>query len=210
MKPSSIFMKVIMAITGLLWLGFVISHLSANLVMYAGPTTFNAYPEMLRKFGVLLWVAEAGLVVLLASHVFSAIRLTSLNKSARPREYEAKATQGKATFASRSMIVGGLILLIFLVTHIWMFKFGDWSGEHGLWGLVMRTFENPLMVAWYVLAMLALGLHLSHGFGSAFQTLGIFKPAWRKLLWRVGAGVGWLIAVGFATIPIWAFMSKGS
>lgn len=210
MKLSSILMKVLMALTGLAWVGFLVSHLAANLVMYAGPEQFNAYPEALRKFGVLLWVAEAGLVLLLATHVFSAIKLTMLNREARPTNYDSKSTLGRATLASRTMIVGGLILLVFLVLHIFTFKFGDWTGQGGLWGLVMRTFENPLIVAWYVLAMLALGLHLSHGVGSAFQTLGVFKPTWRKMLWKIGYGFGWAIALGFATIPIWAFMNKGS
>ena len=107
------------------------------------------------------------------------------------------------------MTYGGIILLVFLVSHVWMFKFGDWTGQDGLYGLVMRTFENPLMVAWYVLAMLALGLHLSHGIGSAFQTLAIFKPTWTKGLRGFGFYLGWLLAFGFITIPVWAFLTKG-
>jgi succinate dehydrogenase / fumarate reductase, cytochrome b subunit len=121
-----------------------------------------------------------------------------------------KTTAGEATLASRSMVIGGVIIAIFLVTHLVMFKFGDWSGEYGLWGLVMRTFSSPMMVAWYELAMLALGLHLSHGFASAFQTLGTTKPRWRQKMRRLGLVLGWVIAAGFMALPLWSYTQRGS
>jgi succinate dehydrogenase / fumarate reductase cytochrome b subunit len=128
------------------------------------------------------------------------------NRRARPVDYHAKATAGGATLASRTMAIGGVVLAFFVITHVKMFKYGDQSNAEGLWGLVVHTFHNPLVVAWYLLAMGALGLHLSHGFSSAFQTLGAGKPAWRTNLRRAGFALGWLIAIGFMSFPVWSFL----
>jgi len=202
---ASIIKKVVMAITGLAWFGFLITHLAANLLIYQGSDTFNAYPEQLRKFGFLLYVAEAGLVVLLAGHVFAAIKTTAENKRARGAPYAVRSTNGRATFASRTMVFGGLLLLVFLVLHIKTFKFGDWSGPNGLWGLVVETYKSPLIVAWYVLALIALGLHLSHGLASSMQTLGLGSPIWRRRFALIGFLAGWLMAGGFMSLPIWCY-----
>jgi succinate dehydrogenase / fumarate reductase cytochrome b subunit len=203
---ASIIKKVVMAITGLAWFGFLITHLSANLLIYQGAETFNAYPVALRKFGFLLYVAEAGLVLLLVGHIWAAIKVTVENRRARGTGYAVRATNGKATFASRTMVYGGLLLLVFLVIHIKTFKFGDWDRANGLWGLVVETFKNPLYTGWYVLAMLALGLHLSHGLASSMQTFGFGRPIWRKRFHVLGFVIGWLMAGGFASLPIWCYL----
>jgi succinate dehydrogenase / fumarate reductase cytochrome b subunit len=202
---TSIIKKVVMAITGLAWFGFLITHLSANLLIYQGAETFNAYPEALRKFGFLLYIAEAGLVLLLAGHVFAALKTTFENRSARGARYAVRATNGRATLASRTMVWGGMIILVFLVLHIRTFKFGDWDKPNGLWGLVVETYKNPLMTGWYVLAMIALGLHLSHGLASSLQTLGLGRPVWRARFHTIGFIVGWLMAGGFMSLPIWCY-----
>ncbi len=209
MKLASVITKVLMALTGLAWLGFLVAHLSGNFLLFAGPEAFNGYAKGLASLGPLLIVAEVGLVALLALHVASAVKVTSRNRQARAQGYEVKATQGQATAASRLMVVGGIVLLTFILLHVATFKFGDHDGENGLWGLVVRTFQNPIWVAWYAVAMAALGLHLSHGFGSAFQTLGIFKPAWRAQLRKLGVALGWLIAAGFVSMPIWGLLVAG-
>lgn len=206
MRLTSILLKVLMALTGLAWFGFLISHLLANLLILKGtPDGLNDYSAGLAKFGPLLWVAEAGLIVLLLSHIGSAIMVTRKNKAARPQGYAASAKVGEASLASRTMLFGGLLLLAFLVIHVRMFKFGDWSGGDGLYGLVIRSFKNPLIVGFYVASCLALGLHLSHGVASAFQTLGLLKPSWRPKLREIGFAVGWTMALGFAMLPIWSF-----
>jgi succinate dehydrogenase / fumarate reductase, cytochrome b subunit len=202
---TSIIKKVVMAITGLAWFGFLITHLSANFLIYQGAESFNAYPEALRKFGFLLYVAEAGLVLLLAGHVIAALRVTFENRRARGTGYAVRKTNGRATLASRTMAIGGVILLVFLVLHIRTFKFGDWTQAHGLWGLVVTTYKNPLMAAWYVLAMIVLGLHLSHGLASSLQTLGFGKPIWRERFHWIGFVTGWLMAGGFMSFPIWCY-----
>jgi succinate dehydrogenase / fumarate reductase cytochrome b subunit len=90
-----------------------------------------------------------------------------------------------------------------------MFKFGNQAGEHGLWGLVVRSFKSPWITLGYIVALLALGFHLSHGFGSAFQTLGMTQPQWRAGLRKTGQVLGWLLAGGFILLPLWAlFFAK--
>lgn len=207
MSLASIVKKTAMAATGVAWMLFLVGHLTGNFLLFQGPEKFNAYAHFLESTGVLLYVAEIGLIVFLAAHIYSGIKVSIENRSARPQDYEVKRTNGKATVFSRSMMVGGVIIAIFVVTHVIMFKFGDHDGVDGLHGLVVRTFQNPLMVAWYILAMVAIGMHLSHGFGSAFQTLGVSKTAWRERLRNTGVVFGWVIAGGFISLPIWAFLA---
>lgn len=204
----SIVKKTAMALTGLAWFVFLIGHLTGNFLLFKGESAFNAYAEFLEGTGALLYLAEVGLVVFLVAHIYSGIRVSMENRRARPFEYEIRKTNGKATVYSRSMLIGGVIIAVFIVLHVLTFKFGDHHGEGGLYGLVIRTFQNPLTVAWYGLAMVAIGMHLSHGFGSAFQTLGVAKTAWRGRLRIAGVVFGWLIAGGFMVLPIWAFIFR--
>lgn len=203
---TSILKKTLMALTGLAWFGFLIGHLTGNFLLFSGAEAFNEYAHFLESTGAILYLAEIGLVVFLATHIYSGIKVSLENRNARPSEYEVKTTNGQATVFSRSMLVGGVIMAIFIVTHIFTFKFGTRHPEEGLYGLVMESFQNPLTVAWYVLAMLALGMHLSHGLGSAFQTLGLSKSEWRERLRGAGMVFGWVIAGGFLSLPIWAFV----
>lgn len=207
MSAASIIKKSLMAITGLLWTGFLIGHLTGNFLLFQGPEKFNAYAAFLESTGGLLIAAEAALVVFLATHIYWAISVSKQNKAARPDDYEVKTTNGRASAFSRSMLVGGIVMLVFIITHVWMFKFGNHGGVDGLYGLVVRSFGNPLTVAWYVLAMVAIGMHLSHGFGSAFQTLGVSHTAWRTRLRNGGVVFGWLVAGGFMSLPIWAYVA---
>jgi succinate dehydrogenase / fumarate reductase cytochrome b subunit len=207
MTLTSIVKKAVMAVTGLAWVLFLVFHLGENLFLWAGPERFNSWVHWLASWPVPLIAAEIGLVVFLVLHMGNAWRVTNENYAARPQGYLMKApTSGSSTFASRTMWYGGLILLIFLIIHVWMFKFGDHSGEHGLWGLVVRSFKNPWIALGYIIAMVPLGLHLSHGFASAFQTLGVLKPHWRQGFRRTGQFFGWVIAGGFILLPLWALL----
>jgi len=205
MNYASILKKIAMAVTGLAWFGFVIGHLAGNLLILQGPEAFNAYAAFLEGTGELLIVAEVSLIALLLVHVWMGAKVTLENRKARARGYAVNQANGQASIASRSMAVAGIILLAFIVTHVKMFKYGDKEGVDGLWGLVIRTFQDPLMVGWYVLAMLALGLHLSHGFGSALHTLGVVRPSLRLKFKKLGVTLGWVIALGFIGLPLYAF-----
>ena len=213
---TSILKKVIMAITGLGWFVYVILHLAGNLLLMRGPETYNAYSEFLVS-NPLIIPAEIGLLVFLLAHLASAWRVSRENSATRPQPYlervlstqegaPASATRWHSTFASRTMWYGGVILLLFLIVHVWMFKYGNRSGEHGLWGLVVRSFKNPWISVAYILAMLPLGLHLSHGFTSALQTLGLIKPRWYPGLKKFGQVCGWVLAAGFILLPLWVLL----
>lgn len=101
----------------------------------------------------------------------------------------------------------GMIIFAFLILHIWRFKFGSKNGDGKLWGMVITEFQNPVILIIYLIAMLALGFHIAHGISSAFQSLGLFSNNRHKLR-RAGLIIGWMIALGFASIPIWAYLTK--
>lgn len=210
MKVTSILTKVFMAVTGLAWIGFLIGHLIGNLQIFGGRDGgLHEYGLFLRELGhgAAVPLVEVGLVAFLLAHVFAGIRAQKANNAARRQSYAVKANAGESTFASRTMILGGVLILAFIVVHLATIKL-QWDpdqGEH-LWDLTMRTLQNPLIGGFYILCMIPLGLHVSHGFGSAFQTLGIFRPDWRDKLRSFGRAFGWLIALGFISFPVWALL----
>ncbi|NLC57590.1 MAG: succinate dehydrogenase cytochrome b subunit [Armatimonadetes bacterium] len=207
MAFSSILKKVAMALTGLGMFLFLIGHLAGNLLLLKGPDSFNGYAAFLAKIPLVVPV-EIGLLLLALLHIASAVSVTLGNWTARPQRYAVKRTAGSSTFASRTMWIGGLVLAVFIPLHVWMFKYGDHHGPQELYGLVMRSFQNPLIAFGYAFAMIPLGLHLSHGFASAFQTLGINRPRLRPRLRAAGAVLGWLIALGFLVLPFWGFFGQ--
>lgn len=214
----SIVKKAFMAVTGLGLFVFLITHLAGNLFIYAGPAAFNGYAEML-EHNPLIVPAEIGLIIIFLWHIYLAIKLTIENKAARPVGYQHRNTAGESTLASRTMIYTGIVIFIFVILHVAAFKFGmkkipldNRFGQPGermaLWELVIDTFQNPMVVAWYVLAMILLGFHISHGASSALQSLGIIKSNWRGPSRWIGALIGWAIAIGFALMPIYAYIVK--
>ena len=208
---SSIGMKWTMALSGLLLFLFVVVHLLGNLQLYAGPDKINDYAEGLRHLGPLLWMARIGLLVLFGAHVVSAIRLTQLNRSARPVPYAVVSPQVSG-YAARSMLMGGLIVLGFLGYHLAHFTFGlthpeqfalhDAQGRHDVYGMVVLAFRQPLVAIFYILAMVPLAMHLSHGVSSAFQTLGASSPKYNTLLRALGPTVGAIVFIGNVSIPL--------
>jgi len=207
MKWSTILNKVIMAITGLALVGFLISHLTGNLKLYLGSEEFNHYAKFLEDLGPALYVAEIGLVTLFLVHIIMAIKLTLANKAARPIGYGTKTTAGESTLGSRTMFISGLVILIFVFVHVSGFKYGDRPGG-SLWQLVVDKFSNPGIAAFYVVCMLFLGMHLSHGIASAFQSLGLRNSSGHPKLRYLGPLLGWGIALGFASFPLWVLAAK--
>ena len=209
---SSIGKKQLMAITGLLLSGFLIAHLLGNFLLMAGADAFNLYAYKLTSTP-LIYIAEAGLVAIFLGHLGLAMKLTQENKAARgPQGYYMKTKTGKgSTLASSTMIYSGIIIGIFLVTHLMHFKFGSYY-ETKVNGVVMRDlyrtviefFQNPLFVAWYVAAMILLGLHLSHGVQSAFQSFGLRHHVYTPIIKKASLTFSLLVAAGFAALSIWA------
>lgn len=205
---KSIVKKALMALTGLGLVGFLITHLAGNIYLFSGPAKFNAYALFLEQNPFLI-VAELGLLAIFIIHIIAAINVTLANRAARPQGYESKQTAGESSFASRTMFWTGVVILFFVVVHVKMFKYSsEKDGVDGLWGHVIRDFAKPEVLGFYVFCMLALGLHLSHAIGSAFQSLGLRNDSGRPKLGGLGPLLGWGLALGFASLPLWAFVTK--
>lgn len=207
--------KVLMGVTGLIWSGFVLAHMLGNLLLFVGPEAYNRYAHFLTS-GSIIYVAEAALILSILVHVVMALRLTWLNRRARGPQRYAMSPQGEKapSLASRTMAVHGTIILVFLITHLLGFKFGTYyeTAVNGvvmrdLYRLVVEVFSNPLAVGWYLLALVLLGMHLSHGFGSVFQSLGLMNRKNREFFRRLSMAYALLVTLGFVAQPIYIFIA---
>src|SRR5258708_21750901 len=179
---SSIGKKFTIAVTGIIFIVFVIGYLVGNLEIYLGPDHTNWYAEFLRSTGPLLWIVRIILLAAVIVHIVATVQLTVENRRAKPKKYRVKAPQA-STFASRTMIYSGLLVLCFVIYHLLHFTFQttnpefltltDGQGRHDVYHMVILGFRQPLISFFYILALFLLSVHLSHGFASVTQTLGI-------------------------------------
>lgn len=204
---SSLGGKYLVAITGLMLTGFVIGHLSGNLLVFAGPEALNAYAAQLKALGPLLWVARIGLLAAFVLHLAMAARLTIQNRLARPQRYVFDNTM-KATFASRYMIHTGMLTFTFLLFHLAHYTFRLVHAPtlkveaHDVYGMLVAGFSDPLISGFYVLSIAALAMHLRHGVSSAFQTFGVRHPNISPLVNKAGITVAVIVFFGFSSIPV--------
>ncbi len=215
---STLGKKYLMAISGLLLILFVIGHMVGNLQIFLGPDTLNAYGAFLKSKPAMLWGARSGLLLLVALHIWSAITLAAKNRDARPVRYQVQRSVG-ASYASRTMVFSGLIVLAFIIYHLLHFtvgafdpevlKFEDSEGRHDIFRMVVLGFSHPLVSSFYIFAMALLCLHLSHGVSSLFQSLG-FRSGQQKI-WanRIALLLAWGIFLGNSSIPIAILMGFG-
>ena len=206
---STIGKKVVMAVTGALLVGFVLTHLAGNLLLYQGPEALNAYGHELREFlhGWGLWIARAGLLAAVVLHIASAAALTRGELAARPVRYR-QWKPAKSTYASRTMRWGGVIVLVFLVYHLMHFTFGNAHPdfvEGDVYHNVVAGFRSAPVVFFYVLAMVLLALHLRHGVWSAFQTLGVSHPRWLAAAQALAVAVALVVFAGNVSFPLSVF-----
>jgi len=207
---SSIGSKFFMAVTGLVMLGFVLGHLTGNLLIYQGPKAVNDYAHWLHSHTGMLWAVRVVLLGTLALHIATGIRLWLSNKAARPQPYAREATV-VATWASRQMVLTGVLLLVYVVYHLLHLTFHTIDtgamqpgpdGQLDVYAMLVSGFRHPLVALSYVVAQLVLGLHLIHGVGSMFQTFGWTHPLFRP----VGVFLGWVlpiaIVIGYVSIPV--------
>ena len=194
-----------MGLTGLLLVGFLIEHLAGNLTLFQDDdgSAFQAYKEGLESFGPLLTILEVGLFLVFGAHIAVALKLSLENREARKQGYVVRSNRGKATAASLSMLATGSIVLIFLIKHV-VFDFRFNHGYHEAPAdTVKETLASPFTGFFYLAAVGILGLHLAHGFRSAFQSLGVSHPKLDPLLDRAGIALAVALAVGFAAFPVY-------
>ncbi|XBB67754.1 succinate dehydrogenase cytochrome b subunit [Nocardioides sp. WV_118_6] len=212
---STIALKLLMAVSGLLFIGFVLGHMYGNLKAFAGEESFNEYAHHLRVLGEpmlpysgFLWIMRVGLILALIAHVASAVILARRAAKARPVKYAVKKNNGSSV-SSRTMRWGGVTLLVFIIWHLLNFTIvkinpsnGDTGGENP-YRLMVDSFDVWWITVIYLLAMVALGMHLHHGTFSSLQTLGFTGSAVARTRARAA---GWVVAIvvagGFALVPL--------
>jgi succinate dehydrogenase / fumarate reductase cytochrome b subunit len=201
---STIGKKIVMAATGLIMVAFVIGHVLGNLLAFAGAEHINAYSAFLHGTGELLWAVRLVLFVSVILHIVAATQLTLIERAARPVGYARRQYQA-ATIASRTIRWGGVLLAVFIVFHLLHMTTGtvhpDFR-EGDVYHNLVTGLSVPWVAAFYVVAMLALGLHLYHGAWSSFRTLGLDKPSANPLRRPIVAGLAILVAALFAAIPL--------
>ena len=213
---SSIGRKQLVAVTGLLLCGFLVGHLTGNFLLLVGPDAFNLYAHKLASLGPLLYLVEAGLLVVFLVHLGLALKLNLENLKARGgvKRYHLKKKTGRGTtFMSQTMPYTGLVLLVFIILHLMNLKFGT-HYEVEIDGVVMRNiykttmeyFRSPIVAGWYVFAMICTALHTAHGFSSACQSMGWNSGKYFKNVKRLGYLYAVLVGGGFAFLTVWAHL----
>ena len=214
---STIGKKVLMGVTGLALVGFLFVHLAGNLLLLLPDSKyFNKYTYTLESLGVGLYILEALLAFAFLTHIYAGVSVSIRNRRARPVSYAYSGDAGgvsKKSVASISMIYTGLIMFAFLIWHIAAFKFGasdtvtvDGVAMRDLYGVVERGFSQEWITALYLLVMVLMGVHLRHGFWSAFQSLGASHPRYTPIISAAGIFVAAALAVGFLVIPILVYV----
>ncbi|MET3962908.1 succinate dehydrogenase / fumarate reductase cytochrome b subunit [Marmoricola sp. OAE513] len=215
---STVFLKILMAVSGFVFIGFVLGHMYGNLKAFQGQEKFDEYAHHLRVLGEpmlphegFLWIMRVGLILALIVHVYAAATLWKRAQRARTVKYQVKKHTG-AIFASRLMRWGGVTLLLFLIWHLLEFTIvkvnvGDGAtqidGHDSPYLLLVSSFDVWWLTVIYLIAMLALGAHLHHGVWSATQTLGLTGSVrTRKLAKRTAFGLAVLISGGFSLVPL--------
>lgn len=213
---SSLGKKFIMAVTGFFLFAFVAGHLVGNLQIFLGPEAINRYGHFLQSNVELLWPVRLGLLAIIGLHIWSAVQLSAENKAARPVGYGNYRPVG-STFASRTMLMSGLIVFCFIVYHILHYTvrvqainltgqsfahMPDIENRHDVFRMMVIGFSHPLVVLFYVVGVGLLCLHLSHGASSMFQSLGWKNRAYGPFLDKAAQIVAIAIFVGYISIPV--------
>lgn len=216
MRPTSLWrstvgMKILMALSGVILVGFVVAHMAGNLKAFAGAESFNAYAEFLRDVGYplvphqgLLWMLRVGLLAAVVVHVWSAVVLTRRSREARQVPYRKQESQ-VFSYASRTMRWGGGIILAFVLYHLAHMTTGaahpSFEAGNAYHNLV-AGFQSPLVVAFYLLAVTMLAFHLYHGIWSVFQTLGASNPRYNAVRRPLAGAITAVTWGGFVIVPV--------
>lgn len=199
---SSIGKKLMMSVTGLCFICFLAVHLGGNMTLYANANMFNAYAEHLHSYGPLITIAEWGLLALAVIHICTGLYLFYQNLSARPTRYAVNKRAGGRTIGSITMPYTGILILIFLVIHLLNFHFADRTGTT-IYNIVFTAFQQPATIVFYILMMVVVAVHISHGLWSAIQTIGANHVKYMPLVMVASIGIAVIFGIGFGFIPIY-------
>ncbi len=220
---STLGRKYLMALSGAALVAFVVGHLVGNLQVFGPPELINDYGAFLHSKPALLWCARLGLLAMVGLHIWSAVSLSQANKAARPVAY-ANWNPTAASYASRTMLMSGLIVAAFIVYHLLHFTvqtpainftgqdfttFKDAAHRADVYRMMITGFSHPLVSIFYIVAVGLLCLHLSHGVSAAFQSLGLKNETWRPILDKFAKGFAVVIFIGYASIPAAVLMGLG-
>ena len=208
---SAIGKKAVMAATGIILFGFVAGHMVGNLKLFLGSEALNHYAEWLRRIGepmlpetAALWIARVALLLAVVLHIDAAVKLTMMNRKARPVSYRKKEHEA-ASYSSRTMRWGGIIILLFVIYHLAHLTFGTAHPDFrpgDVYHNVTLGFRNPIVSGIYILANIALGFHLYHGLWSMFQSLGWNHPRFNHWRRNFATAFAIVITLGNISMPI--------
>ena len=199
---SSVGKKMLMAVTGLCLIGFLAVHLLGNFMAFAGAAAFNDYAAKLHSLQPYLSVFNLVLAILGLIHIVIGTILFFDNLKARPEGYKVYKNPGGRTIGSNTMPYTGALILIFVISHLFKFTFVDKSVTP-IYQQMAAAFANPMWVLIYVVAMVIVAVHISHGFWSMFQTFGLNHPRHMPLIMKVGLAVTLVFGIGFGILPIY-------
>ena len=203
---SSVGKKSIMAASGLLLTLFIVTHLLGNSISFLGREAFNSYAERLHSLGVLIYFFELGLLILFLIHILTGVILYFENLGARPSRYSVDTSEGGRSWGSRTMPYTGLIILVFIIVHLMNFHFTDKSVL--IADLVRELLSKPGLAFFYIFSLIALALHLSHGFWSLFQSIGFNHEKYNQLLLKGALVFSILVGIIFTLIPVLTLVSR--
>lgn len=214
MNLSSIAKKQAVALTGVLLILFIITHLGGNLFIYAGPGVFNAYAHQLHSLGPLLMAARLGLLVVFLIHIClsSFLVIENIKASGGYKRYAVQKSVGRRSLAEALMPYTGLYIFAFVIYHILDFAYADNLGprslilgkSYGIYGIVFNSFRDPVHGLLYIIAVCFLGLHLCHGVQSLMQTGG-FRPKWVHVIKMSSDYFALLMVIGYSSIPVYVY-----
>lgn len=214
---STVGRKQMVGVAGLLLSGFILTHMLGNMLIFLGPRAYNEYSHALIS-NPLIYLAEAGLLLFFLVHVILSLRLQLKNWASRDTRYAVMSNGQKRTSPiTRTLWAQGVIILVFVVLHLLTFKYGTYysvnygDGEiRDLYRLMVEVFQSPGYVGWYLLCLVILGYHVSHGVASSIQTLGFNHPRYSRMIKKASIGFAVLVCAGFISQPIYVhFFLRG-
>jgi succinate dehydrogenase / fumarate reductase cytochrome b subunit len=212
---ATLFKELLVAASGLLLVLFIVGHLAGNLLLFWGPDAFNSYSHRLHELGSMLWAVRFGLIAAFGIHVFFTIWLAFDNRSSRSIPYAVHAQMGGTNLVKRTMLYSGIVIFVFVFLHLRDFSLGDQTGSGtvvaglnageslGLYGLVWNSFANPVHSVLYIVAVSAVGLHLSNAVSTIWVTLGLLTDQATPRANLAARIAGSLIALCFSSIPVY-------